>query len=520
MATQRLPTAIGGSRMPQKPAKPALLVIAVASTWFGGTTQAAGEGSGGRSLALVPSLSVTQIVTDNHLLTATGGSDAITQVTAGVGLRSRTNAVQGLLDYSLTGAVHARNSSRNQVQNALNANASAELVENRLQLNASARISQGAVSAFAAQPGNGVITDANSIEVRTLQVTPTLRGQLGPWMQYSASLSQTLTDASGNANGDSSTTAATVRVEPRIRSRLGWSIDASHQTSDFKQGRATHSNRLFGGLGFDLNDLDLELRANGGVEQSDLTSLQRQRVGTWGVGAIWAPSPRTRLSADYDRRAFGRSHSVSVEHRMGRVSFRYRNTRSLSTSGSLTQGGQDVIYQLVALEFASITDPVLRDAAIRRRLIELNLDPSRVPSVGFLSSAATLQDSQEVSVVWSGRRDSLSASIGRSKTQRADTLSAAADDLSRAEDVALSNLSISWSHRLTPGSTLSATLTAARGDGDTAAQSNRQTRAELSYNTSLTPESFATVALRRGLYRTALQPYDETALTASYGIRF
>ena len=506
--------------MPQKPAKPALLVIAAASTWFGNTAHAAGEAGGGRSLALVPTLSVTQILTDNHLLSETGRSDGITQVAAGVGLRASSNAVQGLVDYSLTGSLHARHSSRNQVQNALTANASAELVDNRLQLNASARISQAAVSAFGAQPGTGVATTANSTEVRTLQVTPTLRGQVGPWMQYSASLSHAMTVASGGSNGDSSTTSVTVRVEPRTRSRLGWSVDASHQASDFKQGRATHSNRLFGGLRLDLNDLDLELRANGGVEQSDLTSPQQQGAGTWGVGAVWAPSPRTQFSADFDQRAFGRSHSVIADHRMARLSFRYRNARSLSTSGSLSQGGQDVIYQLVALEFASITDPILRDAAVRRRLIELNLDPTRVPSIGFLSSAATLQDTQEVSVVWSGRRDSVSASISHSKTQRADTLSTAADDLSQSGAVALTNLSVSWSHRLTPGSSLAMTLTAMRGSGDTAAQSNRQSRAELTYNTSLTPESFVTFALRRGLYKTALQPYDETALTASYGIRF
>ena len=205
---------------------------------------------------------------------------------------------------------------------------------------------------------------------------------------------------------------------------------------------------------------------------------------------------------------------------MARLSFSYQNTRSLSTSGNLAQGGQDVIYQLVALEFASITDPVLRDAAIRRRLIELNLDPTRVPSVGFLSSAATLQHSQVFSIVWSGPRDSVSASVSRSNTQRADTVSTVADDLSQSDDVALSNLSVSWSHRLTPSSSLALTLTAVRGNGDAAAQSNRQTRMELAYNTSLTRESFATVSLRRGLYKTALQPFDESALTASYGIRF
>jgi uncharacterized protein (PEP-CTERM system associated) len=488
-----------------------------------GVVLAAGESgasSQDRTLTFAPSVSVTQVFTDNHLLSEAGRSDAITRLNAGVGVRTRTAAVQGLLDYNLVGAVYARHSDQNAVQNSLNANVLADLVENRLRLNASARISQGAVSAFGVQPGSGSSANTNSTEVRSLQVVPSLRGFLGPSVQYAASLSHAITDASGQTSGDSTSTTLNLRLEPRAAGRIGWSIDASHLTSDFKRGRATQSNRLFAGLRSNLDELDLVVDARAGVEQSDLTSLQLQSAGTWGVGAVWTPSPRTRFSADLDQRAYGRSHSVSAEHRMARLSFRLRSARSLSTSGALTQGGQDVIYQLVALEFASIADPIQRDAAIRRRLVQLNLDPTRVLSAGFLSSAVTLQDTQEFSMVWSGPRDSLSASVSRSQTQRADTVSASADDLSQAGVVTLSNLSLSWSHRLTPGSSLALTLTALRGDGDTAAQSNRQTRMELAYSTSLTPESSATVSLRRGLYKTALQPYDESVLTASYGIRF
>ncbi len=536
MAIQRLPKASGGCPMPRRPARgatarpptlhraagswPQVITAGTACALASGVVLAAGESGQGRTLALVPSISVTQTFTDNHLLSDLGRSDAITRLNAGVGLRTRSSAMQGLLDYSLSGDLHARHSGRNSVQNALNASLLADLVENRLRLNASATISQGAVSAFGVQPGSTSSTNANSTEVRTLQVAPSLRGVLGPWMQYTASLSHAISDASGGGNGDSATTSLTVRLEPRAASRIGWSVDASHLNSDFKEGRATQSTRLFAGLRGNLDELDLVVNARGGVEQSDLTSLQRDGDATWGLGAAWAPSPRTRVSVDLDQRAFGRSHSISAQHRMARLSFSYQNTRSLSTSGNLAQGGQDVIYQLVALEFASITDPVLRDAAIRRRLIELNLDPTRVPSVGFLSSAATLQHSQVFSIVWSGPRDSVSASVSRSNTQRADTVSTVADDLSQSDDVALSNVSVSWSHRLTPSSSLALTLTAVRGNGDAAAQSNRQTRMELAYNTSLTRESFATVSLRRGLYKTALQPYDESALTASYGIRF
>ena len=329
---------------------------------------AAGEAGQGRTLGLVPSVSVTQTFTNNHLVSEIGRGDAITRLDASLGLRTQSSALQGLLDYTLSGAVYARHGEQNAVQNALNARMLADLVDNRLRLNASASISQGAISAFGVQPGNSVDNNANGTEVRSLEVAPSLRGMLGPWVQYTASLSHAITDSSGRGDGDSTTTSLSTRLEPRAAARWGWSVDASHLSSDFKQGRATQSNRLFAGLRGSLDDLDLEFSARGGVEQSDLTSLQLQSEGTWGLGVGWAPSPRTRVTADFDQRAFGRTHSFSAEHRMSRLSFRYQNARSLSTSGNLAQGGQDVIYQLVALEFASITDPVLRDAAIRRRL--------------------------------------------------------------------------------------------------------------------------------------------------------
>lgn len=525
----------GGCPMPRKPARrasalpptslraggwPRAVVSAAAGALASGVVLAADQPGLARTVAVTPFISVTQTFTDNHLMSELGRGDAITRLNAGVGLRTRSSAAQGLLDYTLSGDLHARHSGRNTVQNALNASLLADLLENRLRLNASASIAQSAVSAFGVQPGGVASNSVNSTEVRTLQVAPTLRGNLGPGMRYTASVSHAITDASGRGTGDSVTTSANAKFEPRTAARVGWSVEASHLTSDFKRGRVTQTNRLTAGLGSNLDDIDLSVNVRAGVEQSNLTSLERQSDATWGVGAVWAPSPRTRVSADLDQRAFGRSHSVTAQHRLARLSFSYRNSRSLSTAGNLAQGGPDVIYQLVALQFASITNAVERDAAVRRRLVELGLDPTRIPSIGFLSSAVTIQEAQEFSVVWNGRRDSVAASIGRSNTQRADTLSAAADDLGLSGAVALSNLSVSWSHQLTPGSSMALTLTAMRGNGDTAVQSNRQTRVELLYNTSLTPASFATVSVRRGAYRTALKPYDESAIAASYGIRF
>ena len=212
--------------------------------------------------------SLTQTFTDNYLLTGTQPeSDAVTRLTAGVGLISQTGRTKGFLDYSLSGIVYARHSEINQLQNTLNANFSAELYEGLSRVDVRAAISQSAVSAFGLQPGINSPNRANATELRYLNVAPMVYGPLGPFLRYTATLNASLSDAKGTDLGNSTLTAATVRIEPITPQRLAWAVDGTAGKSDYKAGRTTTSSRLNGTAYYPITELDLRLSASAGAEK-------------------------------------------------------------------------------------------------------------------------------------------------------------------------------------------------------------------------------------------------------------
>ena len=84
----------------------------------------------------------------------------------------------------------------------------------------------------------------------------------------------------------------------------------------------------------------------------------------------------------------------------------------------------------------------------------------------------------------------------------------------------LSSVALDVSHRLTPLASVSLLLSAQQGRGTLALQDNRQRQMSLTYSTRLTPQSTLSAGGRRSMYQTGLSAYAESAVFASYGIRF
>src|SRR5881628_2392215 len=86
-------------------------MLAVAVTGAHAQTAAEAQGPPGRTLSIVPRLSITETLTDNsRLVTADRQSDLITQIAPGLRITSSGGRVKGFLDYSLNGLIYARNS--------------------------------------------------------------------------------------------------------------------------------------------------------------------------------------------------------------------------------------------------------------------------------------------------------------------------------------------------------------------------------------------------------------------------
>ena len=474
-----------------------------------------------RSLAVQPSASITQTFTDNFLLSGVDPTaDAITRLSAAVSLKSQTGLVRGFLDYSLSSLVHARHSDRNTLQSALNMVLGADVIDGRARIDVTGTIAQSAVSAFGVQPVTGSGVQSNSTETRNLRITPSVRGPLGADYRYSGQLGYAITDAKGVSLGNSSTSSAALHLEPTSRGLLGWALDGSLLRSDYKAGRATSDDRLYGTANLRIPAVDLLLQANGGVEVSDITAASRQSYGNWGLGATWAPSPRTRLVADFNHRFYGPSRSLSFEHRTALTTWRLTDSRSLSTdNGQLTDSGRGTAFDLFYAQAASaVPDPVRRVDYVNALLQALGISPTAEP--GFLRSSVTLQQRQELSVALRGVRSAAVVSVTRSLTQRLGAQPGVTDDLSATSEVRLHGLSVNLSHRLTPMSTATALLSQSQGTGVGAAQHTKQRLLSLQYTNRPGNNSDLSLGLRRAAYQQFSASFGESAIFATYGVRF
>lgn len=475
-------------------------------------------------LTFVPTAQISETLTNNVDLSATDArSESITRVTAGIGIGSQSGKLRGFLNYGLTGNFYARDSGRNSIsnQNSLAANFDTEVVDGQGFVNVRAAVAQSAISSFGAQSGADGLANANTTEVRSLQVAPRWLGRLGSEVKYSVTGSYLVSNAKGSDAGDSTGSTLNLQVSNASATRLGWAVDASRQVSGFKVGRTTSSNRVFGSLSLRVDELDLQLGANAGREFSDLTSQQQVSSATWGASAVWTPSPLTQVNAQYDERAFGNTYRLGLVYRTPLTVWQISDSRSLLTSGNqLLVGSRGSVFDLYFAQFASVEpDPVRRTELVNAFLRSNGLDPSGIVKSSFLTSAATFQDQLSLSAAYRMLRGSATLFVTRSSSRRADTVSSGVDDLANTGQVTQRSIGLNLSHRLTPTVSASLNLSVLKGEGDSAAQANNQRAANLQIGGQFSPKSSWSLALRRTLYETSLVPYNESAVVATYAMQ-
>lgn len=487
--------------------------------------QAAGssDGTGGRGFALTPSLTVTETLTDNSRLSTTDRrSDLVTQVTPAIRISSTGGRVRGFLDYSLTGLVYARSTSGNEWQNALNGAVNVEAIENWAFLDAYANISQQSTSAYGTRSADSTLINANRTEVRTLTLSPYLKGRIANAADYEVRLTQNWTRNSTADTANNSSTLASVRVGSDSSSRtLNWSADASHQAYDYSVGRSTVDDRVRGLLYMTV-DPQLRLTLIVGREESDIESVDEVGRNTPGIGFDWTPSPTTRLSAQAERRFFGNSHSLSFEHRTPRTVWRFSDVQDITTGfGQPTPGTVGTAYDLFFAQFASQQpDPVLRAGLVNAFLQANGIAPSAQAFTGSLASAVTRQRRQQFSFALVGIRDT--ATFGASQTQglRVDSGATVADDFANGNQVRSRGVSVGVAHRLTPSTALNVLAAIDRTSGTVAAPTTTLRSIGLYLTGAVNSRSTYSLGAHHSQFSSPTNPYQESGLTAVLGMRF
>ena len=473
------------------------------------------------ALTWVPTVSVSQTVTDNYRpgLTARE-ADAITQVSGGIRLSSRSRRFNGSVDASLMEILFARHGSENALHKALNALFHSEIVDDHGFVDLSANVSRQNISALGNVTSDPALVNRNTTEVRSYLLAPSWRGRLAGDIRYDIGLRQGASHTSSSGAANSSNSGASVRASHDGRSRFGWTVLADHSNLGYSTSRSTSTDRLVGTGTANLPEADLKLSLSAGREFSNLSTAQRQASTTWGLGAEWTPSNRTHLNAAYDHRPFGHTHQFSFEHRMQRSILRLSSGRSVNTGTQANNAGVGTVYDLLFAQFASIEpDPAKRALLVTSFLQQNGISPDSPIPAAFQTAAASQVDRNELSLAVEGVRDTITGSIFRANTSRIDKAATVNDDLANGQRIVQSGLTLNLAHRLTPESSLNLLGTVSNSRGSLVAQSTRLRSMSLQWIGRTGRYASVSATLRHTDSQAAMS-YSENAAIATLNVLF
>lgn len=444
--------------------------------------------------------------------------ELVTQLAPGLQWSKQSGRVQGSLDYQLLGNVHSRRSELNTVDNNLSASLRAEAVPGWVYVDARANIGKQSLSPLGQQSVTGSLAaNSNQQEVLNVQVSPYVRGELLDLAAYELRLKGGATEVRGSSFGDSSTVGSSLNLSsPRRGAVLGWGLQASQDRVDYKGGRATDNYRATASVSA-TPDTDWSFVLRAGQESTNVGALSRRTYDNYGGGLRWTPSPRTLVDVSGDRRYFGDSFQVTLEHRLRRSVFRFTSSKDAATSGDADGVGQPLtLFQLYDRLFkSSYPDDQQRQILVLQFMASNGLNPASVFGSSFATSAVTLQRRDDLSYSYIAPRSTFTLRATYGTTQIIDNLSSQRG----INFVKQRGVEASVAHKLTP--ITSATLLGSYQRNSGQGQPDSDVKS-LSANlaTSVNRHTTASVGARYGIYSGASNSNRETALTGSLSMRF
>ncbi|MBP6710691.1 MAG: TIGR03016 family PEP-CTERM system-associated outer membrane protein [Propionivibrio sp.] len=473
---------------------------------------------------ITPTLAITETATDNVALASKNTkSDLISDVNPGLRIEGTGGRSKLRFDYQMHNLFYAQDSSRNQIQNSLNALGTLEAVDNWLFIEASGNISQQSLSAFGSSSASSSVnvnTSENSTETSTYRVSPYIVGSFGSFADYQLRYNLATTSAKSSLSNDTSTSELVGSLKGNTAlASLRWSVDASTQTVNYDQGRNNEADRVRGVLTYEI-DPQFRVYLIGGVESNNYQSLDKESKATRGAGFDWSPTERTLLSVSREDRFFGQANTISFSHRTANTAWKFSDTEDVVTqTGQRSAVGLGTYYDLLAMNFPGIS----REAA-EALFGGIDLD-AQIPG-DFLTNGSTIQHRRELSFALLGARNTVTFSAGETQSERASqgALSSilGTSDFANAQKIRQRFANINWSHKLTPLSSLIASVSRSNSKGFGTSSSSLETTQQmynLNVTTQLGPKTNAGLSFRH-VVGDGTVDYTENALTGTLSHQF
>lgn len=471
----------------------------------------------------VPTLTTEASYVETSGRIENNGREGILRLSPGLRWTDRTGRIQGSVDYA--GDLFTRKgrgTDDTDLRNRLSARATAEVSRGHAFVDATAAITQQAISPFGQQSVAGSLqANDNQTEVRSVGVSPYVRGGLGNWADYEVRFGAGYSSTRGGGIPVSRTSDALFRLaSPRSGARLGWSLSATQRharTTDGPGADTADESRIRAGISW-VATPQVQLSVNVGAESVDEGGRSlRHRDATGGAGLVWAPSTLTRLSVDVDHREVGNTGRIGFVTRGPYLVVSYTLTRD-TTFGIDGNAIRDPItlYQLLFLKYASVPDPADRDRLIMAELA--GRDPNQVATVPLIGRAYSLQTRQDLSLAWSGRRLALTL-FGFASNSRGFGVSTGTQ-VDTDEPVVQRGYTGTLSYRFTPDTALSLSGTRRMTFANSVASGTDLKSAEVGLTSQIGRRTAARITARYTVFNSRTDPYREAALSSSLTLRF
>lgn len=489
-----------------------------------------------QTFRVVPSIRLTETVSDNVGLSAAGGrqssgsggseSDWITMLSPSVLMEARGARLQGNLNLGVNSSWYANDSSRNQNMLSVQGSGKVEAWEKRAFIDLRGSISRELLSVLGPRPADQVTGASNQAEVRNFSVSPYVVGR------FSDSGSMELRYTSNLTESDNAAVSRSVRqvwsasaTDPQVTGRLGWAFNFSDTQLTTDNARDT-KQQVARFTGLVRVDPQVQLRLIVGSEANNLNSIDTRRSTVSGIGVDWTPSPITRMAATWEDRFFGPGYMLSAEHRSARSAYRFSFSKDVNSISQSLVGGV-TLYDLLMLQYTSAyPDVSVRDAFVR------NLMATQAPGMGnplvglqaVLTNGLFLDRRAQFGMTLSGVRNSVSLTVYRSeRTSLMDRSYALTGDFSSGTTVTDLGGGLAVNHKLTPSTTATLNVNASRSRNDNTANGtqldNRTRTFATGLTTSFSPKLNGSLMIRnnRGSGTT---DYKENAVVGSVSLLF
>jgi uncharacterized protein (PEP-CTERM system associated) len=416
---------------------------------------------------ITPSVSVTETYTTNANLAPSGQAQSsfVTSAAASVAVAGNGARVQLNGFATLQGLVYVGDFQQEQLYPQANLIGNVEAVEKFFYIEGAVNVSQQYLSAFGPQTtGNIGVTD-NRYTTAGFRLSPYIKGVLPGEITYLLRNDNIWSNLGNNQSLPGATasyvTSWTGRVESPIRT-FGWTIEGITTSTTFTDESSLTNDIVRGYLNY-RPDPQVLLYAIAGYEWNDYF-LTESNNAVYGVGGEWKPTDRTNIRGNVQNRFFGTEYLAAVTHRNPFSAFDVNASRNITSYPQQLFAAPDGggVAALVDASFVTrIPDPVARAQAVQAFLAASGLSTSLQTPVNFYTQQVILYDQQSATFTLLGVRNSTAFTLYNRKSEA----------ISGGSGVALPTLlsgqnnntqrggAITFSHRLTPLTNLSATYT-------------------------------------------------------------